>query len=93
MDLIEVKKNQSLADIAIEHYGKLDCIFELVKDNTNLQGITDNVYEGDTLYINPALVSKRITAMLPAEGVATLDADIRAQGLGFWQIGIDFIVQ
>ncbi len=93
MELIEVKKNQSLLDVAIEHYGFVDGVFQLVKDNPSLLGVTDNVFQGDLLFVDPALVKARIKAQLPTEGVSTITSDLRASGIGFWQINNDLIIQ
>ena len=44
---------QSLMDIAVQEYGAVSQVFELVRAN-GLRGITDNVWAGDELVIPAA---------------------------------------
>lgn len=91
MRSIEVKIDQSLADIAIQEYGDVSGLIYLVQDNPNLLGITDNVYPGDILIIrNKAINTQMVTYLRPFE-IATVKGS-RGEGINYWAVEVDFIV-
>lgn len=79
-------------DIALQEYGSVAFVFEIVRDN-KLNGVTDNVYEGDRLLITGGAGNLRIKTFLEGYEIATLDDEARAAGIGFWEINKTFIVQ
>lgn len=90
---IEVKYGQSLFDIALQYYGSIEAVFWIVEDN-NLNGIVDNVYEGDSLQIRDTLMNKQIVTELSKVTVATIyNESDRASGIGYMQVERDFDVK
>jgi hypothetical protein len=92
MRSIEVKIDQSLADIAIQEYGDISGLVYLVQDNPNLLGITDNIYEGDTLLIREIPINKPMVDYLRPFEIATVKG-ARGTGVNYWAVEVDFIVQ
>lgn len=91
MQTIKVKHNQSLADIAIQEYGKIEGLFLLVEDNPNLNGVTDNVFLGDELLIRDNAINAQMKEYLSPHDIATVKG-ARGEGIGYMRIGTDFIV-
>lgn len=90
---IEVKYGQSLFDIALQYYGSIEAVFWIVEDN-NLNGIVDNVYEGDTLQIRDTVMNKQIVTELSKVAVATIyNESDRASGIGYMQVERDFDIK
>ena len=81
---IIVKQGQSLYDIAVQYYGHVDGIQDLVTRN-GLNGPLDNVYPGDSLQIG-APINERIVAFLAPHVVATLAPHERLDGIGWMKI-------
>ncbi len=92
MRIIKVKKDQSLADIALQEYGHVEGVFFLVEDNATLIGITDNIYEGDQLIIREEQINAPMQTFLADYIIATAKG-ARGCGIGYWTIGVDFEVQ
>ena len=92
MRSIEVKLDQSLADIAIQEYGDISGLFFLVKDNPQLHGPTDNIYPGDILSIRDEVVNKPMVDYLRPYEIATVKGS-RGEGINYWAIEVDFVVQ
>ncbi len=91
MQTIEVKKDQSLADIALQQYGHVEGVFFLVEDNTELIGITDNTYEGDQLIIREENLNSPMQTFLSDYNIATAKG-ARGEGIGYWNVGQNFKV-
>lgn len=93
MQTIEVRRGQSLMDIAVQEFGTVEAVFDLVQDN-NLRGITSNVYHGDELKIRNSSVGNRqkLAYIKVHQPIATITNSERARGIGFWSIGKDFVV-
>lgn len=92
MRSIEVKLDQSLADIAIQEYGDISGLFFLVKDNPQLHGPTDNIYLGDLLSIRDEVVNKSMVDYLRPYEITTVKGS-RGEGINYWAIEVDFVVQ
>lgn len=92
MPSIEVKKDQSLFDIALQEYGSVEGVFLLVEDNAFLNGITDNVFEGDVLMVRDEAIQKPMKNYLQDFEIATVKG-VRGEGIGYWQIGKDLEVK
>lgn len=88
---ITIKGGQSLLDVALEHYGDALGVFYLTQDNPQLLSILDNLKAGETLDIRDTVLNAEIVRRAKRYGIHTLEGD-RAEGIGFWQIGMDFIV-
>ena len=92
MRAIKVKKDQSLADIALQEYGHVQGVFFLVEDNPALIGITDTLHWGDELLIREAQINAPMQTFLADYTIATAKG-ARGCGVGYWDIGRDFQVQ
>ena len=91
MRTIKVKKDQSLADIALQQYGHVEGVFFLVADNRHLIGITDNIYHGDELLIRTENINSPMQIFLSDYDIATVKG-ARGVGIGYWSINQDFKV-
>ena len=91
MPRIIISRNQSLFDIAIQYYGELSGVFDMVRKN-HLLSIQNNIYEKDTLTVADVAVNARIKHFLEPHLLSTLTDSIRTQGIGWLEIGRNFIV-
>lgn len=91
MDIIHSKRAQSLFDLALQIYGRLGGVFDLIVQN-QLNGPTDNVYAGEMLRIDTHQRNGRLHAFLAPYDIATLEAQDRSTGIGWWRIQSDFII-
>ena len=91
--------NQSLLDLALQHTGTIESVFELAKDNA--LNITDDVQAGTPLYLGEGLgVRNDILAyytaknLQPATAFSKEDEQVfeRLEGISIWAINLDFIV-
>ena len=83
---------QSLMDIAVQEYGAVSQVFELVRAN-GLRGITDNVWAGDELVIPGSGPNRQRAAFMQAhQPIATIQDTDRAAGIGFWRIHFELKV-
>lgn len=89
--MTKIGNNQSLFDIALQEFGSIEAIFNIIQDNQNLfNGITDNVNIGDEINIR-AISDKenktvknyyKINKLKPA----TKDELMINEGIGYWVI-------
>ena len=91
--------NQSLLDLALQHTGTMESIFELAE--ANALNITDDVVAGKTLALpDEAFTNKDIFAyytannLQPATAFSKEDDQVfeRLEGISIWAINLDFIV-
>ena len=91
--------NQSLLDLALQHTGTIESIFELAE--ANALNITDDVIAGKTLALSDeAFTNKDILAyyisknLQPATAFSKEDEQVfeRQEGISIWAINLDFIV-
>ena len=91
--------NQSLLDLALQHTGTIEGVFELAKDNA--LNITDDVVAGKTLVLpTEAFTNKDILAYYTAKNLQPVTAFTkedkqvakRLEGISIWAINLDFIV-
>ena len=91
--------NQSLLDLALQHTGTIESVFELA-DANNLN-ITDDVQAGAPLYLGEGLgvrneILSYYTAkkIQPATAFSKEDEQVfeRLEGISIWAINLDFIV-
>ena len=97
--MITVLHNQSLLDLALQHTGSIESVFELAE--ANAINITDDIVAGKTLAL-PAEVftNKDILAyytaknLQPATAFSKEDEQVfeRLEGISIWAINLDFIV-
>ena len=97
--IITALHNQSLLDLALQHTGTIESVFELAEAN-NLN-ITDDVQAGTPLYLGEGLgVTDEILAyytaknLQPATAFSKEDEQVfeRLEGISIWAINLDFIV-
>ena len=91
--------NQSLLDLALQHTGTIESVFEFAEAN-NLN-ITDDVQAGTPLYLGEGLgvrneILSYYTAknLQPATAFSKEDEQVfeRLEGISIWAINLDFIV-
>lgn len=91
--------NQSLLDLALQHTGTIDSVFEFASANS--LNITDDVVAGKTLVLPAeAFSNKDILAyytaknLQPATAFTKEDEQVfeRLEGISIWAINLDFIV-
>lgn len=97
--IVTVLHNQSLLDLALQHTGTIESIFELAEANT--LNISDDVVAGKTLVLpTEAFTNKDILAyytaknLQPATAFTKEDEQVakRLEGISIWAINLDFIV-
>ncbi|QKX04892.1 hypothetical protein HN014_08160 [Aquimarina sp. TRL1] len=91
---IQVLNNQSLADVAIQHLGSLEAVFDLARENDI--SITDLLTNNQKIFVPEPLVPEivafyRQNNISPSTAVTTIPIDT-SSGINHWQLGIDFIV-
>ncbi|MGP1479310.1 MAG: hypothetical protein ACTTJI_06455 [Capnocytophaga sp.] len=97
--IITALHNQSLLDLALQHTGSIEAVFELATVNT--LSITDDVQAGKTLVLPAeAFSNKDILAyytaknLQPATAFSKEDEQVfeRLEGISIWAINLDFVV-
>lgn len=91
--------NQSLLDLALQHTGTIESVFEFAE--ANALNITDDVQAGAPLYLGEGLgvrneILSYYTAknLQPATAFTKEDEQVfeRLEGISIWAINLDFIV-
>ena len=93
--------NQSLLDLALQHTGTIESVFELAEANS--LNITDEVQAGASLTVPPLGKGARNADILayytaknlqPATAFSKEDEQVfeRLEGISIWAINLDFIV-
>lgn len=91
--------NQSLLDLALQHTGTIESVFELAE--ANALNITDDVQAGAPLYLGDGLgvrneILSYYTAknLQPATAFTKEDEQVfeRLEGISIWAINLDFVV-
>ena len=97
--IITALHNQSLLDLALQHTGAIESVFELAE--ANALNITDDVQAGAPLYLGEGLgvrneILSYYTAknLQPATAFSKEDEQVfeRLEGISIWAINLDFIV-
>ena len=86
---VVVLPGQSLFDLALQEYGSVDGVFDLIERN-KLNGPTDNVYPKEELELSDEKTAPRIHRYLSTFDLGTLEE--RADGIGWMQVERDFVV-
>lgn len=98
---ITVLHNQSLLDLALQHTGTIESIFELAV--LNEKSVTDDMVAGASLNVSTLSVGARNKDILayytakniqPATAFTKADKQVleRLEGISIWAINLDFIV-
>ena len=98
---ITVLHNQSLLDLALQHTGTIESIFELA--GLNGKSITDDMVAGAPLNVPPLSAGARNKDILayymakniqPATAFTKEDKQVleRLEGISIWAINLDFVV-
>lgn len=91
--------NQSLLDLALQHTGTIESVFEFAEANT--LNITDDVVVGNNLVLpSEAFTNKDILGyytaknLQPATAFTKEDEKVakRLEGISIWAINLDFVV-
>nr|DAV24520.1 MAG TPA: hypothetical protein [Caudoviricetes sp.] len=97
--IVTVLHNQSLLDLALQHTGTIESVFELAEANT--LNITDDVVAGKTLVLPVEAFSNKdilgyYTAknLQPATAFSKEDEQVFEclEGISIWAINLDFVV-
>lgn len=97
--IVTVLHNQSLLDLALQHTGTIESVFELAEANT--LNITDDVQAGKTLVLPAeAFTNKDILGyytaknLQPATAFSKEDEQVfeRLEGISIWAINLDFVI-
>ena len=97
--IVTVLHNQSLLDLALQHTGTIESVFELA--GANVLNITDDVVAGNTLVLpSEAFINKDILAyytaknIQPATAFTKEDEQVfeRLEGISIWAINLDFVI-
>lgn len=97
--IVTVLHNQSLLDLALQHTGSIESVFELAGANT--LNITDDVVAGKTLVLPAEAFSNKdilgyYTAknLQPATAFSKEDEQVfeRLEGISIWAINLDFVI-
>ena len=97
--IVTVLHNQSLLDLALQHTGTMESVFEFAEANTI--NITDDVQAGKTLVLPAeAFTNKDILGyytaknLQPATAFSKEDEQVfeRLEGISIWAINLDFVV-
>ena len=97
--MITVLHNQSLLDLALQHTGTIESVFEFAE--ANALNITDDVQAGAPLYLGEGLgvrneILSYYTAknLQPATAFTKEDEQVfeRLEGISIWAINLDFVV-
>ena len=97
--IVTVLHNQSLLDLALQHTGTIESVFEFAKANTI--NITDDVQAGKTLVLPAeAFTNKDILGyytaknLQPATAFSKEDEQVfeRLEGISIWAINLDFVI-
>ena len=96
--MITVLHNQSLLDLALQHTGGIESIFELAV--LNGKSVTDDMTAGASLLVEEATTNKDILAyytsknIQPATAFTKADEQVfeRLEGISIWAINLDFII-
>jgi len=97
--IVTVLHNQSLLDLALQHTGTIESIFECAE--ANALNISDDVVAGKTLVLPAeAFTNKDILAyytaknLQPATAFSKEDEQVfeRLEGISIWAINLDFVI-
>ena len=98
MKTVKLLYGQTMTDIAIQELGDLERVFEIAVANN--KGITDDLAADSFLEVGVYNTDKRSLVQLFSDAAnkpasADIAGEVRAklEGIGYWYLGVDFIVQ
>jgi len=94
MKNVKVQSGQALFDIALLEYGSISSVFQIAEDNA-IDIITDELIPGSELMIDENLIIDKNVVMYFIDNNINIATEIKQdvlQGIGYWQIGVDFVV-
>lgn len=97
MDQVIVLESQSLFDLALQQCGGIEAVFDFAERNG--LSITDQLSPGSKLHV-PEVVNQLVysyyeTRQLKPATDASIEVidSLRDEGIDFWAITVDFVVQ
>ncbi|MCX6232610.1 MAG: LysM peptidoglycan-binding domain-containing protein [Bacteroidetes bacterium] len=93
---VTVSSGQNLFDLSLQEYGSTEGVAQLAKDN-GINSITDSINEGTQLIIDRnKIINANVVNDLKNKNAIVASRIKETQevnsGIGYWAIGIDFIV-
>ena len=91
--IVTVLHNQSLLDLALQHTGTIESIFESAE--ANALNITDDIQAGKILILpTEAFTNNTAKNIQPATAFTREDKQVleRLEGISIWAINLDFVV-
>jgi hypothetical protein len=97
MQTIKINDSQTLLDVAIQHCGNVELAYDLAVANG--LNFSDDLIIGDEMVVFDVAVEKKKVVevfnnskniLVPASKKD--DVSIGLEGIGYWAIGVDFIV-
>ena len=87
------RNSQTTIDVAIQQCGSLEAVYALALRN-NVE-ITDDVQERSLTYTDEDVRDTNVVSMLRIDGIipaGKLRGQTVAGGIGYWTIGVNFII-
>lgn len=90
-----VNEQQNILDVVVQNCGAATDLFAVAKAND--MSMTDERLPGDEVEVDEVMMSRKdianYLAAKKAIPASKYDRNLENEGIGFWQIGIDFTVQ
>ena len=91
MAIVSVQQGQNLFDIAIENYGTVVGVNDILLRNPHLFSLTQKLYEGDPIEVADEPIRLEVRREVQRSGVvATDDRYSEGVGIGYSVLGDDF---
>lgn len=92
MEIIRPQENQSILDIALQEYGSIETVFDVLEDNERFD-ITDNISVYEDLQVGREAFKKDIVAYYIANNVRPATGSTREEELLLAELtGVDFMI-
>lgn len=97
MKAVKILAGQTMVDIAIQELGDLERVFEIAVDNDT--SISDELLPGSFLNVGDYVADKRylVKVFEKPTKIASFDfagdVNARLEGIDYWTLELDFIVQ
>lgn len=96
MPIIIVSDGQTLLDIAVQHCGDATMAFKIAKENG--LSFSDDLITGNSVVVADVAVDKRklvddFSKQLIVPASKKEDAVLLSEGIGYWAVGTELIVQ
>jgi hypothetical protein len=90
---VTVKYDQTVMDIAIQEYGKVEAVRWIVDDNADIYSAVDIIRAGEKLLLRDDVMHEPVRNELRQHEIVTGSIDSRPEGIGYWRLENDFIIQ